>query len=51
MQPRGADAITQNAVLAFLAAGVIRYGILADWENMALTSFDTVRLCVRLAHE
>ena len=30
MQPRVADAITENAVLAFLVVGIVQNGIFAD---------------------
>ena len=50
MQPSVAVAITENAVLAFVAVGIVQYGILAGWANVALASFSTVVLCVHLAH-
>ena len=49
MQPCVADAITEIAFLSFLADGVVQYGILAKWANVALVSFDTVLFWVRPA--
>ena len=50
MQSSVAVAITENAVLAFLAVRIIQYGVIADWANVALAIFSTVVLCVRLTH-